>query len=147
MTTYTYPLYTRGTNPVSGTFPVSAAVQQIVQGSVTFSAAVGSATGGSVNGPVLPAGARISNIFTDVKLVWDSVSGTALHVGITGALQQYASGVDLQTAGRKTPTFGAANVSAMNVILSVDTTLVFTVSVNGSVVPSAGNALVYIQYY
>lgn len=148
MTTFAYPLYTRQFEiPISATQPqVSAAVLQIVQASVDFSQVPSSASTSTVNGPVLPKGARVSNIYADVPLVWNSVSGTKLTVAYQGG-GILVSGLDLETAGRKTGTLGAANVSVANVILTANTTLTFTVSVDGSVVPSAGRAVVYVEYY
>lgn len=91
----------------------------------------------------LPAGAQIVNIVCDVLTAYNSATSATLTVGTAAAGTQYASGVNAKTAGRTTPTFTAAQLTAMSNIGN-NTSVVATVTSVGQ--PTAGQVRVTIQY-
>lgn len=92
---------------------------------------------------VLPAGAQIVNIVCDVLTAYNSATSATLTIGTAAAGTQYASGVNAKTAGRTTPTFTAAQLTAMSNIGN-NTSVVATVTSVGQ--PTAGQVRVTIQY-
>lgn len=92
---------------------------------------------------VLPAGSQIINIVCDVLTAYNSATSATLTIGTAAAGTQYASGVNAKTAGRTTPTFTAAQLTAMSNIGS-NTSVVATVTSVGQ--PTAGQVRVTIQY-
>lgn len=91
----------------------------------------------------LPAGSQIINIVCDVLTAYNSATSATLTIGTAAAGTQYASGVNAKTAGRTTPTFTAAQLTAMSNIGST-TSVVATVTSVGQ--PTAGQVRVTIQY-
>ena len=91
----------------------------------------------------LPAGSQIINIVCDVLTAYNSATSATLTIGTAAAGTQYASGVNAKTAGRTTPTFTAAQLTAMSNIGNT-TSVVTTVTSVGQ--PTAGQVRVTIQY-
>tara|TARA_R110000868_G_scaffold109022_1_gene297036 strand:- start:363 stop:815 length:453 start_codon:yes stop_codon:yes gene_type:complete len=150
MTRFTYPVQVKSadTNVPSVSFVANTVMPVLL--SVTFADTSVSAATTTINGPIVPAGLRVRGISVNLNASWNSVSGTTLSVGAGATAAFFASGIDLQTSTgnfRILPTQTAAQVSNAAVPLAADTTLTLTVSVSGSVVPSAGSALVIIEMY
>lgn len=61
----------------------------------------------------LPAGSNIEDIRFDVLETSDATTAVA-SVGVTAGGTEYASGVNVKTAGRVSPTFTGAQLTAMN---------------------------------
>ena len=90
----------------------------------------------------LPLGSRIMNVFVDVLTAYNSATSATLTMGTASADTTYVSGVNAKTAARSTPTFTAAQLTAMN-----STTLAPVVTTITSVgQPTAGQVRVNIQY-
>lgn len=62
----------------------------------------------------VPVGAKIVDIIVDTLTPFNSATSAILSVGTAAAGTQYASGVDVRTAGRVRPTFTAAQLAAMD---------------------------------
>lgn len=61
----------------------------------------------------LPYNSQILNITADVLTQYDSATSATLTVGTTAGGTTYASGVNVKTGVRVTPTFTAAQLAAM----------------------------------
>lgn len=103
----------------------------------------------------VPAGSRLINIFVDVITAYDSATSATLTVGKTAAGTEYASGVNVKTTARTTPTFTTTQLTNMQstpVDVSSQTAgnngassaLVVTVTSVGQ--PTAGTGFVTFQY-
>ena len=103
----------------------------------------------------IPSTSKILNIFVDVITAYDSATTATLTVGKVSAGTQYASGVNVKTAARTTPTFTAAQLTNMQstpVDVSSQTannngassTLIVTVTSVGQ--PTAGTGFVTVEY-
>lgn len=95
------------------------------------------------NGTVyLPLGSRIVNIVADVLTQYNSATSATLTVGTASADTTYASGVNAKTAARTTPTFTAAQLTAMGSTALAP--VVATVTSVGQ--PTAGQVRVTVMY-
>lgn len=92
---------------------------------------------------VLPAGSQIIEVVTDTLTAWNSVTSAGLTVGSTAGGTEYASSVDVKSAGRGAPTLTGAQLAAMDDIGS-NTTVHVRVAQAGNT--SAGQARVTILY-
>lgn len=92
---------------------------------------------------VLPAGSQIVEVVTDTLTAWNSVTSAGLTVGSAAGGTQYASSVDVKTAGREAPTLTAAQLAAMGDI-GANTTVHVRVAQVGNT--SAGQARVTVLY-
>jgi len=90
----------------------------------------------------LPLGSRILNIFSDVITQYNSATSATLSVGTSTGDTTYASSVNAKTAARTTPTFTAAQLTAM--ASTAAAAVVATVTSVGQ--PTAGQVRVTIQY-
>lgn len=86
----------------------------------------------AVSGTIyLPTGAVIISIICDNLTVWDSATSATLSVGTAAAGTQYVGSVNAKTAGRQTPTYTSAQLTAMNGI-GTNTSVVATVTPVGA---------------
>ena len=98
----------------------------------------------------VPVGAKLIDIIVDTLTAFNSASSAVLSVGTAAAGTQYASGVDVTTAGRVRPTFTAAqlaamsNVSVLGVAAPTPAPVVVTVTPTGAT--SAGYVRVTLVY-
>lgn len=98
----------------------------------------------------IPVGAKLIDILVDTLTAFNSATTAVLSVGITAGGTEYASGVDVKTAGRVRPTFTAAqlaamsNVSVLGVAAPTPAPVVVTVTPTGAT--SAGYVRVTLVY-
>lgn len=93
----------------------------------------------------LPAGAQLVDILFDVTTAFDSATTATGSVGTASAGTQYASGVNVKTAGRTRPTFTAAQLAAMADV-STNRAVVATVTPVGATAAGAVRVtLLYVQ--
>lgn len=90
----------------------------------------------------VPLGSRIINVFSDVITQYNSLTSATLSIGTSAGATTYVSGVNAKTAARTTPTFTAAQLTAMNSTAAA--AVVATVTSVGQ--PTAGQVRVTIQY-
>jgi len=90
----------------------------------------------------LPLGSRILNVFSDVITAYNSATSATLSIGTSTGDTTYVSGVNAKTAARTTPTFTAAQLTAMGSTAAA--AVVTTVTSVGQ--PTAGQVRVTIQY-
>lgn len=91
----------------------------------------------------LPAGSQILEFLTDTLTAWDSVTSAGLTIGSAAGGTQYASSVDVKSAGREAPTLTGAQLAAMDDIGS-NTTVHIRVAQAGNT--TAGQARVTVLY-
>ena len=102
----------------------------------------------------IPSTSKILNIFVDVITAYDSATTATLTVGKVSAGTQYASGVNVKTAARTTPTFTAAQLTNMQstpIDVSAQTTLsdnvsAIVVTITSVGQPTAGTGFLTMQY-
>jgi hypothetical protein len=98
----------------------------------------------------IPAGSKIINILVDTLTAFNSATTAVLSVGTTAGGTQYASGVDVKTAGRVSPTFTAAQLAAMSNVsvlgIPAPTTAPVVVTITPTGATSAGYVRVTIVY-
>lgn len=92
----------------------------------------------------LPANSQIVSFLIDSLVAYDSGTSATGSAGVSTGATTYVSGVDMKaTAGRLSPTFTAAQLTAMANI-TTNTTVVFTITVVGAT--TAGNGRITITY-
>lgn len=91
----------------------------------------------------LPYNSTIINIVCDVLTQYDSATSATLTIGTAAAGTTYASGVNAKTAARTTPTFTAAQLTAMANTGSVGPVVATVTSVGQ---PAAGQVRVTVIY-
>lgn len=91
----------------------------------------------------LPYNSTIINIVVDVLTQYNSSGTATLTIGTAAAGTTYASGVNAKTAARTTPTFTAAQLTAMANTGSVGPVVATVTSVGQ---PTAGQVRVTINY-
>ena len=129
------------TPPASATGDIGTAV---LQQSVTLVHNGSSVVDGTL---LLPGGSIIVDIIADTTTAWNSATSDTLSVGSASAGTQYASGVDVKTAGgRIRPTFTTTQLTNMLALStsSPQATVVASVTPVGSA--SAGQTTVTILY-
>ena len=101
----------------------------------------------------IPSGSKIINIFVDVITAYDSATSATLTVGKAAAGTQYASGVNVKTTARTTPTFTTTQLTNMQSTpvdvaaangQAASSAIVVTVTSVGQ--PTAGTGFVTMQY-
>ena len=90
----------------------------------------------------LPLSSRIVNVVVDVLTQYNSATSATLSIGTSTGDTTYVSGVNAKTAARTTPTFTAAQLTAM--ANTASGTVVTTVTSVGQ--PTAGQARVTFLY-
>lgn len=145
MTTFTYPLQTKVVNPpVSGVGTTYGKVPAYYIKKVSVGdtgTAVGATT---IPLFVLPAGSRVVESFIDVVTAFDpAASNTNLRVGTSTSTGVIFAATTVNTVGRRTATETGAQVSALAIALSADTTIDAVVSIDTSAV-TAGEVIVYV---
>lgn len=91
----------------------------------------------------LPPSSQIVDFYIDVTTAYNSATSATLSAGITSGGTEYASGVSVKTAGRRAPTYSAAQVGNMASV-GTNTTLVATVTSVGQ--PTAGAGYIRVMY-
>lgn len=98
----------------------------------------------------IPAGSKIVDIIVDTLTAFNSASTAVLSVGITAGGTEYASSVNVKTAGRVRPTFTAAQLAAMSNVsvlgVAAPTTAPVVVTVTPTGATSAGYVGVTLVY-
>jgi hypothetical protein len=91
----------------------------------------------------LPSGSQIVDFYIDVTTAYNSATSATLSAGITSGGTEYVSGVSVKTAGRRAPTYSAAQVGNMASV-GTNTTLIATVTSVGQ--PTAGAGYIRVMY-
>lgn len=91
----------------------------------------------------LPANSQIVDIIVDALVGYNSATSATFSAGITSGGTEYVSGVNVKTTGRKSNSYSAAQLAAMDDI-DTNTTLVATVTSVGQ--PTAGSTRVTLLY-
>jgi hypothetical protein len=91
----------------------------------------------------LPFGSQIVDVIVDELVAFNSASSATLSVGTTSGGTEYVSGVNVKTTGRKSNSYSAAQLAAMDNIGS-NGTVVATVTSVGQ--PTAGQVRVTYLY-
>lgn len=93
----------------------------------------------------LPKGSQIVQIIPDVATAYDSATSATFTAGTASAGTQYVSGVSAKTGGRASPSYTAAQVTAMADI-GTNTAVVCTVTVVGATTAGLVNVtILYVQ--
>lgn len=93
----------------------------------------------------IPVGSKIINILVDVLTAFNSGTSAVLSVGITAGGTEYASGVDVKTAGRVRPTFTAAQLAAMSNVTVLGVAAPTTAPVVVTVTPTGATSAGYVR--
>lgn len=91
----------------------------------------------------LPANAQIVDIIVDALVGYNSATSATFSAGITSGGTEYVSGVNVKTTGRKSNSYSAAQLAAMDDIDN-NTSVVATVTSVGQ--PTAGSSRVTVLY-
>jgi hypothetical protein len=91
----------------------------------------------------LPFGSQIVDIVVDELVAFNSATSATLSVGTTSGGTEYVSGVNVKTTGRKSNSYSAAQLAAMDGIGN-NGTVVATVTSVGQ--PTAGQVRVTYLY-
>jgi len=91
----------------------------------------------------LPFGSQIVDVIVDELVAFNSATSATLSVGTTSGGTEYVSGVNVKTTGRKSNSYSAAQLAAMDNIGS-NGTVVATVTSVGQ--PTAGQVRVTYLY-
>jgi len=91
----------------------------------------------------VPANSTLLDIIADTTVAWDSATSAVLTVGQTSAGTEYASEVDVTSAGRVRPTFTATQLGDMDDVGS-DVAVVATITPTGAT--TAGTTIVTLLY-
>ena len=92
----------------------------------------------------LPANTQITSFNIDSFVAYDSITSATLSAGTASGGTTYVSGVNMKaTAGRLTPTYTGAQLTAMANI-TTNTTVVVTITVVGAT--TAGNGRITLNY-
>jgi len=104
----------------------------------------------------IPTASIITNIYTDVDVVYDQGTSAAATVGTAAGGTQYVTTMDLKGAsGRITPTFSAAQLLAMNNAAATTTlatpptetaSAVYLRITSVGTVASTGHGFIYVFY-
>lgn len=86
---------------------------------------------------------RILGILFDTITAWDSAVSATGSAGTAAGGTQYASGVDVKTAGRARPAFTGPQLALFN-LTGKENTVYVTITPNGAT--SAGNTRIMITY-
>lgn len=93
----------------------------------------------------IPVGAKLIDILVDTLTAFNSATTAVLSVGITAGGTQYASGVDVKTAGRVRPTFTAAQLAAMSNVTVLGVAAPTTAPVVVTVTPTGATSAGYVR--
>lgn len=93
----------------------------------------------------IPAGSKIIDIIVDTLTAFNSASSAVLSVGTSAGGTQYASGVDVATAGRARPTFTAAQLAAMSNVSVLGVAAPTSASVVVTVTPTGATSAGYVR--
>lgn len=145
MTTFSYPLTIKTVNPpATGVGAATGKVPAYYIKKVSVGdtgTAVGSTT---IPLFVLPAGSRVVESFIDVVTAYDpAASNTNLRVGTSTSTGIVFAATTVNTVGRRVATETGAQVSALGIVFSADTTIDALVSIDTSAV-TAGEVIVYV---
>ena len=93
----------------------------------------------------IPVGAKLIDIIVDTLTAFNSATTAVLSVGITAGGTEYASGVDVKTAGRVRPTFTAAQLAAMSNVTVLGVAAPTTAPVVVTVTPTGATSAGYVR--
>jgi hypothetical protein len=93
----------------------------------------------------IPVGAKLIDIIVDTLTAFNSATTAVLSVGTAAAGTQYASGVDVKTAGRVRPTFTAAQLAAMSNVTVLGVAAPTTAPVVVTVTPTGATSAGYVR--
>jgi hypothetical protein len=93
----------------------------------------------------IPVGAKLIDILVDTLTAFNSATTAVLSVGITAGGTEYASGVDVKTAGRVRPTFTAAQLAAMSNVTVLGVAAPTTAPVVVTVTPTGATSAGYVR--
>lgn len=145
MTTFSYPLEIKTVNPPATGVGLNVGKVPAYYVRKVNIADTGVAVG-STTVPlfVLPAGSRIVESFIDVVTPYNpAASNTNVRVGTSTSTGIVFAATTVNTAGRRTATETGAQVSALGIAFSADTTIDALVSIDTSAV-TAGEFIVYV---
>ena len=91
----------------------------------------------------LPFGSQIVDIIVDELVAFNSATSATLSVGTTSGGTEYVSGVNVKTTGRKSNSYSAAQLAAMDGIGNNGTVVAIVTSVGQ---PTAGQVRVTYLY-
>lgn len=145
MTTFTYPIQVKQVNP-PGT-GVGAAVRGKVPAYYVAMVSAGAGIAAGVTTVplfVLPAGSRVIDAFIDIVTAFNpGASNTNLRVGTSTSTGIVFAATTVNTAGRREATESGAQVSALAITFTADTTIDALVSVDTSAI-TAGEVRVVV---
>jgi hypothetical protein len=93
----------------------------------------------------IPVGAKLIDIIVDTLTAFNSATTAVLSVGTAAAGTQYASGVDVKTAGRVRPTFTAAQLAAMSNVTVLGVAAPTPAPVVVTVTPTGATSAGYVR--
>jgi hypothetical protein len=93
----------------------------------------------------IPVGAKLIDILVDTLTAFNSATTAVLSVGITAGGTEYASGVDVKTAGRVRPTFTAAQLAAMSNVTVLGVAAPTPAPVVVTVTPTGATSAGYVR--
>lgn len=93
----------------------------------------------------VPVGAKLIDIIVDTLTAFNSATTAVLSVGTAAAGTQYASGVDVKTAGRVRPTFTAAQLAAMSNVTVLGVAAPTPAPVVVTVTPTGATSAGYVR--
>jgi len=93
----------------------------------------------------IPVGAKLIDILVDTLTAFNSATTAVLSVGITAGGTEYASGVDVKTAGRVRPTFTAAQLAAMSNVTVLGVAAPSPAPVVVTVTPTGATSAGYVR--
>jgi len=143
-TTFTYPVRTKRANEgltaatsFDGRF--TPAVQATINTTKTGTAA------GTTTIPlfIAPAGSTVLNAFMDIRTAYDATADVNVQIGTSALPATIFAATTVNTAGRRTYSGSAAQVSANAVAFTADTTIQAIVSITTSAV-TVGDILVTV---
>jgi hypothetical protein len=146
MTTFSFPLEIKSREPRGPEAVNLVQARVLAQYSIPVNIAKTGTAAGVTTIPlfVAPAGSSIFNCTIDVLTGYDNTTSN-ITIGTAAVANQVHSQVTINTAGRRTYSPTAAQLSVNAIPFEADTTVVAVVSIDTSAV-TAGNLLVHVQY-
>jgi len=146
MTTFSFPLEIKSREPQGPEAINLVQARVLAQYSIPVNIAKTGTAAGVTTIPlfVAPAGSSIFNCTIDVLTGYDNTTSN-ITIGTAAVANQVHSQVTINTAGRRTYSPTAAQLSVNAIPFEADTTVVAVVSIDTSAV-TAGNLLVHVQY-
>ena len=93
----------------------------------------------------LPFGSQIVDVIVDELVAFNSATSATLSVGTTSGGTEYVSGVNVKTTGRKSNSYSAAQLAAMDNIGSTGTVVATVTSVGQPTTGQVRVTYLYVQ--